>query len=57
VRNRPDGSVECLAEGPRPDLERLLIGLRACPKPALVTEVKADWEPARGDLGDFDVTF
>jgi len=55
VRNCADGSVECLAEGPRPALERLLVDLHRGPYPAEVAGVDADWLPARGDLGRFDV--
>lgn len=56
VRNRPDGAVECLAEGPRPKLERLLNELREGPRPASVHEVDVDWQPAHGDLREFAVT-
>ena len=55
VRNCADGSVECLAEGPRPALERLLEELHHGPYPAEVTRVDADWQPPRGDLRRFDV--
>jgi acylphosphatase len=58
VRNRLDGAVECLAEGPRPALERLLEDLREGPGPALVSGVETEWQPATGDLvDDFDVAF
>jgi len=53
VRNRPDGSVECLAEGPRPDLEALLEELRRGPRMASVERVEVDWESAQGDLPGF----
>lgn len=55
VRNRPDGSVECLAEGPRSALETLLDDLRRGPYPAEVRHVDVEWRQARGDLGPFDV--
>jgi acylphosphatase len=55
VRNRPDGSVECLVEGPRPALERLLADLREGPPAADVTGVDAEWRPPAGDLEPFDV--
>ncbi len=55
VRNRSDGSVECLAEGPRPVLEALIEDLRTGPRPARVTEVELEWQDARGDLPGFDV--
>ena len=56
VRNRSDGSVECVAEGPRPALEWLLEELRRGPWPAEVTTVDVDWQPPLGDLGRFDVS-
>ncbi len=57
VRNRADGNVECVAEGPRPRLERLLQDLRKGPRSARVGEVEVDWGPARGDLPEFRVTY
>jgi acylphosphatase len=55
VRNCADGSVECVAEGARPALERLLAELGEGPRQARVAEVKADWQPPRGDLRSFDL--
>lgn len=55
VRNRADGAVECLAEGPRPALERLVAALRVGPRHAEVSDVEVDWQPARGDLSGFRV--
>jgi acylphosphatase len=57
VRNRDDGSVEFVAEGPRPDLERLLEAARRGPSHARVTEVRADWSSASGGLDPFDLAF
>ncbi len=57
VRNRADGNVECVAEGPRPQLERLLQDLRKGPRSARVGDVEVEWGPARGDLPAFRVTF
>jgi acylphosphatase len=50
VRNRGDGGVECLAEGRRRELERLLEEIRRGPRGADVSEVEVDWQAARGDL-------
>jgi acylphosphatase len=55
VRNRADGSVECLAEGPRGALERLLDDLRRGPGLAEVQSVDVDWRPPAGDLRGFEV--
>jgi len=57
VRNRDDGTVEFVAEGPRPDLERLLEAARRGPSHARVSEVRADWSGASGGLDSFDLTF
>jgi acylphosphatase len=55
VRNRPDGTVECVAQGQRPALERLLEDLRRGPGMAEVQSVDADWQPPAGDLDGFTV--
>ena len=55
VRNRADGSVECLAEGARPALERLLEDLRHGPRLAEVSSVDARWEEPGHDLRAFQV--
>ena len=47
--------MECIAEGPKPALERLLDDLYQGPYPAEVTRVDTDWQPPRGDLDRFDV--
>jgi acylphosphatase len=55
VRNRPDGSVELLAEGPRQRLESLVEWCRQGPTPARVEAVETDWQPARGEFRSFGV--
>lgn len=57
VRNRGDGSVECVAEGPLVRLEWLLRELRRGPRSAEVSDVEVEWLPARGDLPDFRVAY
>ncbi len=42
VRNRPDGAVEVEAEGPRPELERLVSALSRGPAGARVTTVEQE---------------
>jgi acylphosphatase len=53
VRNRWDGSVEVVSEGPRPDLEKLLSILRRGPRMANVTAAEVDWEAATGAFTHF----
>jgi acylphosphatase len=55
VANERDGSVRCVAEGPRAQLETLLDLLRAGPRGAWVDDVEARWGPAAGDLQRFTV--
>jgi len=55
VRNLPDGSVEVLAEGPAPALERLLAALERGPRNARVSDVETTWEKAAGEAQGFGV--
>ncbi|HEV3103639.1 MAG TPA: acylphosphatase [Candidatus Dormibacteraeota bacterium] len=57
VRNSDDGSVELVAEGPRPDLDRLLEAARRGPSHARVSDVRADWSVAGGGLEPFDLKY
>ena len=55
VRNRPDGTVEVLAQGPRPALEQFLQFLHHGPRMASVTAVQAEWGAAEPALSRFDI--
>jgi len=55
VANWTDGSVRCVAEGPRERLESLLGRLREGPASAIVERVNEAWMPATGTLGPFSV--
>jgi acylphosphatase len=55
VANRPDGTVECLLEGPAQDVERVVDLLRDGPAYARVDGVDVLREPYRGDLPPFTV--
>jgi acylphosphatase len=57
VRNAWDGSVEIVAEGDRPRLERLLLLMHQGPRSADVEAVMADWLIATGEFRSFDVRF
>ncbi|MGD9519474.1 MAG: acylphosphatase [Armatimonadota bacterium] len=50
VRNRGDGSVEFVAEGPRPAIEKLLAAARMGPPSAYVTDMRVEWSPPEGNL-------
>lgn len=56
VRNRDDGTVEFVAEGGRPDLERLRQAAERGPRMARVDRVDAKWSAAAGGLESFDLT-
>jgi acylphosphatase len=53
VRNRWDGSVEVIAEGERPVLEKLLVALRRGPSAAFVSQVTPEWLPANDEFNGF----
>ena len=55
VSNEQDGSLRCLAEGPREDVELLLEALKEGPASALVEEVLVDWLPYTGHWGTFGI--
>jgi acylphosphatase len=55
VANTSDGSVQCVAEGLRADLELLLERLREGPPAAIVERVSDAWMPATGTLGPFEL--
>ncbi|MEO7021990.1 MAG: acylphosphatase [Ktedonobacteraceae bacterium] len=57
ARNTDDGSVEVLAQGPRPTLENLLALLRRGPTAANVGEVEVDWGEPSAHLSGFHVRF
>ncbi len=57
VRNRSDGSVEFVAEGPRDALDRLLDAVRAGPASAVVENVEAKWDVSTGEFRRFEICF
>jgi acylphosphatase len=57
VRNRPDGSVEVVAEGVEAQLRELLVRLRRGPAAASVAEVEAGWAAASGEYRSFEIGY
>jgi acylphosphatase len=55
VRNLPDGRVEALFEGPSARVREMVRWCKEGPSHAEVESVDAGFEPARGDLGTFEV--
>lgn len=55
VRNRADGAVEVVAEGPRPALEELLRSLERGPGGARVEQVETAWSAPEGTFSGFHI--
>jgi len=55
VANRPDGTVEVMAEGPRSALDELLAFLQRGPSHARVDQVDVDWPKPTGQFTRFQV--
>jgi acylphosphatase len=55
VRNRTDGGVTLVAEGPRAQLDELLAWCRKGPTLARVDAVEPDWAPATGEFERFEI--
>ena len=55
VRNRSEGSVELVAEGPRPLLEQLIAWCESGPDLARVESVLVEWDEPIGLNGGFRV--
>jgi acylphosphatase len=55
VRNCDDGSVEAIAEGPRPKLEELIAWCREGPPGARVSRVEVEWRIAERGFHGFTV--
>jgi acylphosphatase len=55
VRNRDDGTVEFVAEGPKTDLLRLKQAAEQGPRTARVDRLDAQWSVAARNLDSFDL--
>ncbi|MFH0751799.1 MAG: acylphosphatase [Chloroflexota bacterium] len=55
VANEADGSVRCVAEGPRAVLDALLRELADGPLGARVERVVPRWSPSGSNLGPFEI--
>jgi acylphosphatase len=55
VANEADGSVRCVVEGPREDLEALVAALERGPRGARVDRVVPRWGRPAGDLVGFEI--
>lgn len=57
VRNREDGSVECLLEGEKEEVQGLIRWLHRGPRGARVDGVTTQWEPYQGDQKGFSIRY
>lgn len=57
VRNRPDGRVEVLAEGPEDRVNKLVAWCHHGPSHAHVTDVHETREAWQGEFDSFDIVF
>ncbi len=57
VRNRPDGSVEVLAEGPEDTVRQLVAWCHQGPPAAQVGHVLETKETYQGEFDGFDIVF
>src|SRR5471030_391633 len=56
VRNLPDGRVELIAEGERPELEAFLTGIAESDLSGYIAGRHDTWQAAQGKLRGFTVT-
>jgi acylphosphatase len=57
VRNTPDGMVEVVAEGRKPQLDRLIEFCSRGPEGARVDDIDIKWEKFRDEFSSFEVKF
>lgn len=57
VRNRPEGTVEALFEGPDTDVAKAIEWCHIGSPMAQVTDVQVHWEDYTGQYDSFDVTY
>jgi len=55
VRNRINGSVEILADGPKKKLDAFLKNVRKGPQMAQVVKVDIEWQKSKNDLSPFTI--
>lgn len=57
VRNRPEGSVELLTEGPERQVAKLVAWCHHGPSAAKVRKVHESREPWQGEFDSFDIVY
>lgn len=54
VRNEPDGTVRCVAEGERSEIEAFIVGVEEA-MAGYVTDSLPEWSDATGAFAGFDI--
>ena len=57
VKNRWDGAVEAVFEGPRAQVQQMVAWCHRGPRMARVDSVELEWKEATGEFSAFTVTF
>ena len=57
VRNRPDGTVEAVFEGPQQNVDAALDWCRQGPRMSHVDKVDVNWQEYTGEFKHFDITY
>jgi len=57
VRNLPDGRVEALFEGRRPEVDAMIDWCRRGPSHAIVEHLEVVEEPYTGEFADFSIRY
>ena len=57
ARNCRDGSVECVVEGDKAQVDRLISWCHHGPPGARVTDVDVRWEEYTGEFGSFSIKY
>ena len=57
VRNLPDGSVECVVEGTKEQIEAFYHVLLDGPPGAQVEQIRVNWDEVSGEYSSFEIRF
>jgi len=57
VRNLMDGSVQIIAEGPKDELDKLVLWAHQGPSTAMVSDVDVEFDEATGEHTTFSITY
>ena len=57
IRNSPNGSVECVFEGEKENIEKILEFCKHGPPGANVTDIKINWENYRDEFDNFHIRY